>query len=259
MAALRSAALLLVLLGAEARVAKYNTTSRRLRGVINVHLVPHTHDDVGWLKTVDQYHYGNRNDIQRAGTQNIINAVVKELAWNPDRRFIYVEQAFFQRWWDEQDDKMQTLVKGLVASGQLEFINGGWCMHDEAAPGFADMIDQTTLGHRLILQQFNVTPKTTWQIDPFGHSTFQASMMSAPIAGFNGVHVARDDWQEQEQRTADRTIEIVWAPSTSLGMAGATYMGVLYNGCVPSRAGDLALALRPNKPAPMSRPFPSFS
>ena len=37
-------------------------------------------------------------------------------------------------------------------------------MHDEASPSFVDMLDQTTLGHRWLLQEFNFTPTTTWQI-----------------------------------------------------------------------------------------------
>ena len=32
---------------------------------MTVHLVHHTHDDVGWLKTVDEYFTGVNNNIQR--------------------------------------------------------------------------------------------------------------------------------------------------------------------------------------------------
>ena len=64
-------------------------------GVINVHIVSHSHDDVGWLKTVDQYFYGANNSIQHAGVQYILDTVVAQCMMNPDRKFTYVEMAFF--------------------------------------------------------------------------------------------------------------------------------------------------------------------
>jgi hypothetical protein len=59
--------------------------------------------------------------------------------------------------------------------------NGGMCMHDEATAHYIDMIDQTTLGHRFIKEEFNVTPRIGWQIDPFGHSAVQAYLLGAEV------------------------------------------------------------------------------
>ena len=39
-------------------------------------------------------------------------------------------------------------VKRLVSRKQLEFVNGGWCMNDEAATHYNAIIDQMTLGER---------------------------------------------------------------------------------------------------------------
>ncbi len=78
---------------------------------LNVHLVPHTHDDVGWLKTVDEYFYGSNKKITPVGVQYILDSVVTELIKDPKRRFIYVEMAFFFRWWDQQHDIVKHQVQ----------------------------------------------------------------------------------------------------------------------------------------------------
>ena len=57
--------------------------------------------------------------------QFILDGVVQELEKDPTKRFIYVEMAFFWRWWNEQDQDTKDTVKRLVQNGQLEFTNGG--------------------------------------------------------------------------------------------------------------------------------------
>ena len=110
--------------------------------VVNVHIVPHTHDDVGWLKTVDQYYSGTNRHIDGAGVKYILDSVVQELQKDSRRTFIYVEIAFFIRWWREQSDTTKDIVKKLVANKQLEFINAGWSMNDEATTDYNAIIDQ---------------------------------------------------------------------------------------------------------------------
>ncbi|KAL1347181.1 probable alpha-mannosidase At5g13980 isoform X2 [Arachis hypogaea] len=208
----------------ESKYIKYNTSSNIVAGKLNVHLVAHTHDDVGWLKTVDQYYVGSNNSIQGACVQNVLDSLVPALLADKNRRFIYVEQAFFQRWWREQSEVVQNIVKQLVNSGQLEFINGGMVMHDEATTHYIDMIDQTTLGHHFIKQEFGKTPRIGWQIDPFGHSAVQAYLLSAQV-GFDSLFFARIDYQDRAKRKDEKSLEVVWQASKSLGSSEQIFSG----------------------------------
>ncbi|KAJ4960967.1 hypothetical protein NE237_020877 [Protea cynaroides] len=217
------------ILCAESRYIAYNTSQGIVPGKINVHLVPHSHDDVGWLKTIDQYYVGSNNSIQGACVQNVLDSLIPALLADKNRKFIYVEMAFFQRWWRDQSEAVQSTVKQLVSSGQLEFINGGICMHDEAAPHYIDMIDQTTIGHRFIKQVFGVTPRIGWQIDPFGHSAVQAYLLGAEV-GFDSLFFGRIDYQDRDKRKNEKSLEFIWRGSKTLGSSAQIFAGAFHAG-----------------------------
>ncbi|XP_055684931.1 lysosomal alpha-mannosidase isoform X1 [Lutzomyia longipalpis] len=200
---------------------------------INVHIVPHTHDDVGWLKTVDQYYYGSRTLIQKAGVQYILDSVIQALLADPQRRFIYVESAFFFKWWKEQTPELREQVRQLVEEGRLEFIGGAWSMNDEATVHYQSVIDQFTYGLRLLNDTFGkcARPRVGWQIDPFGHTREMASLFAQ--MGYDGMFFGRLDYQDKTHRLEKSEAEMIWRGSANLGEAADLFTGVLFNNYGP--------------------------
>ncbi|XP_050536748.1 lysosomal alpha-mannosidase-like [Daktulosphaira vitifoliae] len=198
-------------------------------GFLNIHFVPHSHDDVGWLKTVDQYYFGTNTSIQMAGVQFILDSVVEALSKDPNKRFIYVETAFFWKWWLEQNEETQLQVKKLVSIGQLEFIGGAWSMNDEANSNYISTIDQFTWGLRKLNDTFGECgrPHIGWQIDPFGHSRQMASLFTQ--LGYDGLFFARLDYEDKKQRLNKKTAEMIWQSSPNLGSSADLFTHVLYN------------------------------
>lgn len=65
-----------------------------------VHLIAHSHDDVGWLKTVDEYFTGSSPDLAVASVDEIISTVVEALQADSRKKFTFVEMKFFSMWWE---------------------------------------------------------------------------------------------------------------------------------------------------------------
>jgi alpha-mannosidase len=139
---------------------------------LTVHLVTHTHDDVGWKKTFDEYFSGaNIIDYERGkGVNDILDTLIAELERDPRRKFTYVEMKYFTMWYNYLHQKDKDRVKKLIKNGQLEITQGGWTASDEACPNYQDLILNMHLGHKFLQDEFGVKPRIGWMLDSFGHS-----------------------------------------------------------------------------------------
>ncbi|KAI5733288.1 hypothetical protein M8J76_010128 [Diaphorina citri] len=196
---------------------------------INVHIIPHSHDDMGWLKTVEEYYTGGGDPKTPHSVRKIIGSTVAALNSNPDRRFIQVETGFFSMWWKEQNNATKEMVRKLVNTGRLEFTGGAWAMNDEATAHYASILDGFSLGLRLLNETFGRcgVPRVGWQIDPFGHSKEMASMFAQ--MGYEGFMFSRMDYQDLSKRQKEKGMQMLWEASADLGKSSHIFTEMINN------------------------------
>lgn len=137
---------------------------------LHVIVVPHSHNDPGWHKTVTQYFEDQ--------SKYTLTFMVKKMVEYPNMTFVWPETVFLDLLWQELEKPAWTndrpefmkSLKSLIASGRLEIVVGSWVVPDEATPHYAALVDQIIEGHWWLRERLGIIPRNTWSLDPFGYS-----------------------------------------------------------------------------------------
>ncbi|XP_040113420.1 alpha-mannosidase 2x isoform X3 [Oryx dammah] len=167
---------------------------------LQVFVVPHSHNDPGWLKTFDKYYTEQ--------TQHILNNMVSKLQEDPRRRFIWAEVSFFAKWWDNISAQKRAAVRRLVGNGQLEIATGGWVMPDEANSHYFALIDQLIEGHQWLEKNLGATPRSGWAVDPFGYSPTMPYLLRR--ANLTSMLIQRVHYAIKKHFAASHSLEFMW-------------------------------------------------
>ena len=202
---------------------------------ITVYVIPHSHNDPGWLQTFEDYYTGS--------TSAILDTVVAGLVQYPDWKFIWSEMSFLNRWWEDQAEDRRAVFRDLVRSGRLELTTGGWVMPDEANTHYYAVLDQLIEGHSWIREHIDPTwePVSSWSNDPFGYSSSVAHMYQQ--AGVKRMMILRVHYMLKFQLARKKALQFYWnQPWDTKAKAGIfTHMepSALYStkhSCGPSEA-----------------------
>lgn len=100
------------------------------------------------------------------------------------------------------------LFFSLIKRGQLEFVTGGWVMPDEANSHWLCILQQLTEGQTYLLKYFNITPTSSWAIDPFGHSAVMPWLLKN--SGFENLLIQRTHYNVKKYLAQTKQLEFRW-------------------------------------------------
>uniref|UniRef100_A0A183C212 B box-type domain-containing protein n=1 Tax=Globodera pallida TaxID=36090 RepID=A0A183C212_GLOPA len=194
---------------------------------LEVIVVPHSHNDPGWLKTFEAYF--------EEQTRHILDGMVKHLEDKPDLKFIYAEMSFFELWWSQQKAEVKERVAKFLERGQLEIVTGGWVMTDEANAHFFATVMELFEGHEFLQNQLGYTPRHHWSIDPFGLSPTLSYVLNR--ANLTHMAIQRVHYAVKKHLAQQRQLEFVWRQMFSFPADIVTHMFPFYSYDAPHSCG----------------------
>ncbi|XP_061172605.1 alpha-mannosidase 2x-like [Saccostrea echinata] len=171
-------------------------TTKRLKVII----MPHSHQDPGWLNTFDFYFASNAN--------RTLSIIIDQLTRNNEWRFVWSEVCWLERWWESATQKQKDDIKRLIMNGQFEILSGGWVMSDEAVVHYSAMLNQLTEGHQWLLTNIGTLPNISWSVDPFGHSPTMAYLHRR--SGIKAMVIQRIHFGIKRYLAKNQMLEFQW-------------------------------------------------
>ncbi|XP_028032101.1 lysosomal alpha-mannosidase-like [Bombyx mandarina] len=201
--------------------------------MLNVHIVPHTHGELGYTRTFPQHYTGEFMKGQQPSLINmkrILDYTISELWAQEHRKFTFSDTPYLFHWWANRDATVRRMVYTLLRQGRLFIVGGAWGMVDEATTNYHAVIDQFTYS----LRKLNATflecgrPLMAWQADVYGHSREIASLLAQ--MGFDGLFINPISFDDELDRMRRKSMEFLWRGSDDLGAETDIYTHKLFDG-----------------------------
>jgi len=122
-----------------------------------IYLVPHTHYDVAWAFSKEEYLRIN---------ETILQEVIK-LMGAPEFRFC-LEQTFLLEAIEERNPELWSELKKMIKNGKLEIVDGQYLMPDTMLPTGEVLVREILFGKKYCQEKFGVEVPVAWAADSFG-------------------------------------------------------------------------------------------